>query len=223
MTVFLLPPPTAVRHCPPGQFQCDNLNCTLPFKICDSMDDCGDGSDEKNCQQRECEPWQFQCGNGKCIPNSWACDMADDCGDNTDELPANTHCSKFAVPGSQVYHLPWHLIIQFFVFLSLSYVYMLYVICMCSGRMEMLCSLMFCPPFSPVDDIESLKDHNQQFRISATRTCDPNSEFTCTNGRCIPKTWYCDFDDDCGDGSDEPSNATCSELLTLGELFSILV
>ena len=32
--------------------------------------------------------------------------------------------------------------------------------------------------------------------------CQPN-EFQCDNGRCILKTWRCDSDDDCGDGSDE--------------------
>ena len=32
--------------------------------------------------------------------------------------------------------------------------------------------------------------------------CQPN-EFQCDNRRCILKTWRCDSDDDCGDGSDE--------------------
>ena len=32
--------------------------------------------------------------------------------------------------------------------------------------------------------------------------CQPN-EFQCDNGRCVLKTWRCDSDDDCGDGSDE--------------------
>ena len=34
------------------------------------------------------------------------------------------------------------------------------------------------------------------------QTCTPE-EFTCDNGNCIQKKWLCDYEDDCGDGSDE--------------------
>lgn len=37
--------------------------------------------------------------------------------------------------------------------------------------------------------------------------CEPN-EFRCSNKRCVLKTWRCDSDDDCGDGSDEANCAT---------------
>lgn len=41
------------------------------------------------------------------------------------------------------------------------------------------------------------------------RTCSPN-QFSCASGRCIPISWTCDLDDDCGDRSDE--SASCGEL-----------
>ena len=45
--------------------------------------------------------------------------------------------------------------------------------------------------------------------------------FRCPNHRCIPGTWHCDGDDDCGDGADEPEEYCEQEDRTcFGDLFT---
>ena len=39
--------------------------------------------------------------------------------------------------------------------------------------------------------------------------CNNEVEFKCNDNRCIPKSWMCDGDEDCADGSDEVES-TCS-------------
>lgn len=48
--------------------------------------------------------------------------------------------------------------------------------------------------------------------LSVAVTCLP-SQFQCLSGRCIPGSWRCDHDNDCGDMSDEPPH--CSQFQPL--------
>ena len=48
---------------------------------------------------------------------------------------------------------------------------------------------------------------NWKYFLGSGGSCEPN-EFECDNKRCILKTWRCDSDDDCLDGSDEKFCAT---------------
>ncbi|KAF3693267.1 Suppressor of tumorigenicity 14 protein -like protein [Channa argus] len=66
----------------PDQFQCKNQRCIKTELKCDGWNDCGDLSDEMNCQ---CKPDDISCKNGLCKPMFWKCDGVDDCGDGTDE------------------------------------------------------------------------------------------------------------------------------------------
>ncbi|WP_181696202.1 hypothetical protein [Nocardia sp. GTS18] len=36
--------------CEPTEFKCDNDRCVQKQWLCDGDDDCGDGTDERNCQ-----------------------------------------------------------------------------------------------------------------------------------------------------------------------------
>jgi len=44
--------------------------------------------------------------------------------------------------------------------------------------------------------------------LADERTCEPY-QFRCKNNRCVPGRWQCDYDNDCGDNSDEESCSTC--------------
>ena len=77
--------------CTPGQFQCDNQNCTHPTEICDGRDQCGDASDERNCEDYECLKNQFKCPASPtrsvfCISSSRRCNKIADCPGGEDEL-----------------------------------------------------------------------------------------------------------------------------------------
>lgn len=53
------------------------------------------------------------------------------------------------------------------------------------------------------------------------RTCS-SDQFRCDDGRCIPATWICDGDNDCGDMSDEDQRHSCGRCLVLLSLTGIL-
>ena len=73
---------TTQPSCPSGKFQCRNGKCIDANWRCDSLDDCGDMSDEQKCP---CRSNQMTCDNGECVNKIWICDGSDDCGDGSDE------------------------------------------------------------------------------------------------------------------------------------------
>ncbi|XP_076622054.1 sortilin-related receptor [Colletes latitarsis] len=103
-TVTVPPAPLApmlpTSLCNDWMFMCNNKKCVPYWWKCDSMDDCGDDSDEIGCgnaeevdativsiteQPKVCREQQFQCLNGECIQDAWVCDGSKDCPAGEDE------------------------------------------------------------------------------------------------------------------------------------------
>lgn len=79
---------STVSGCPRSTYSCDKGDkCLLLSSLCDGLNDCQDGADEKNCPLNPvCESNKFSCDEGdKCLPLTWVCDSINDCNDNKDE------------------------------------------------------------------------------------------------------------------------------------------
>ncbi|XP_076313100.1 LDL receptor protein 1 isoform X3 [Tachypleus tridentatus] len=82
--------------CQETEFHCDNNRCIPRFYICDGDDDCGDTSDERDCDESCNSTYSFQCvTSGQCLNINLRCNGIYDCVDGSDEdecpIPAIPH------------------------------------------------------------------------------------------------------------------------------------
>lgn len=157
----------------------------------------------------------FTCGNGKCVPYHYRCDHYDDCGDNSDEVdclfrPCDPN-SEFTCNNGRC--------------IAKDYV--------CNG-------INNCYDNGTSDE-QNCREYGQKNQkeveclffifvangfkpaiIPAERTCRPEQTKCQSTNICIPRSYLCDGDNDCGDMSDE-SPTHCGEFTSFKTcMFSVL-
>ncbi|XP_016840986.1 sortilin-related receptor, L(DLR class) A repeats-containing-like isoform X2 [Nasonia vitripennis] len=203
-TPSLLP----TNSCSEWMFMCQNKKCVPYWWKCDSVDDCGDDSDEMGCgfpdtsnsgttaattdeHPHVCREFQFQCFNGECIETSWMCDGSKDCSSGEDEL----YCSNGPIGCKED---------QFKCFVDGSCVPLINI---CNGIQE-------CPDGSD----ERGCDHHRP-SPPPTTSCHTGF-FPCDETRCFPLSAYCNGKQDCYDGFDESNceknNTRVYQVLNIG-------
>ncbi|XP_055605814.1 low-density lipoprotein receptor-like [Uranotaenia lowii] len=204
--------------CRSDEFTCANGRCIQKRWQCDRDDDCGDNSDEKNCQATTCDPLkQFACSENYCITSKWRCDGEPDCPDASDERGCTNPTPPPVNPC-----------------LSLEYQCNDRITCIhkswiCDGEkdcpqgddeMPPICQNVTCR----ADQFQCKKDRtciNGHFHCNGkpdcqdgsdeldcaerpAAKCNPKTEFDCGGGMCIPLSKVCDKKADCPEFQDEP-------------------
>ncbi|CAF0886571.1 unnamed protein product [Adineta steineri] len=204
-----------------NSMKCPNNNiCIQKTYLCDGDNDCGDNSDESPifCHSIQCNTTEFRCGNGRCIPYAWVCNGRRDCADSTDE-PPDCRASNRTCPAGL-----WKCDNGRCISPDQR----------CNGIddcrdgsdederhncAEMPCrSTQFrCPTGLKNNPRLSCLDQSAvcngvancmrgEDEANCTRRNCSSLQFQCANGLCIPRSYVCDHDNDCGDASDEPAS-----------------
>uniref|UniRef100_A0A3Q2V273 Low-density lipoprotein receptor-like n=1 Tax=Haplochromis burtoni TaxID=8153 RepID=A0A3Q2V273_HAPBU len=200
---------TAAKQCDDREFRCANGQCISKSFVCDSDNDCSDGSDEASCPKPTCNSRSFQCNNSMCVPAIWRCDGDRDCSDGSDEWPQNCEGRKpektcrpheFQCANGDCIHGNWKCDGGFD----------------CLDRSDEANSHSTCrsDEFQCKDGTcinKSLQCNGRADcgdltdEIECDTVCEGPNKFQCRSGECIDTEKVCNKQNDCKDGSDEPA------------------
>ncbi|XP_048766872.2 low-density lipoprotein receptor-related protein 2-like isoform X2 [Ostrea edulis] len=194
------------------EFTCDNGKCIDWLRRCDVIDDCGDGSDEKDGMCNRCTSSQHKCHfDGSCVRKSNICNGNKDCSDWSDETPSlcGGDCSyapnMFQCDNNRC------------VYQNLKcngrndcFDWSDEVGCSCIGDNKFKCFNDKCIYSNlTCDGSNDCGDYSDEIDKKCHKPCYFAS--TCNNGRCFPPSYRCDGDNDCRDFSDESHCSTCQK------------
>uniref|UniRef100_A0A915C3S2 EGF-like domain-containing protein n=1 Tax=Parascaris univalens TaxID=6257 RepID=A0A915C3S2_PARUN len=197
-----------VHQCRQGTFACRDGECIDAAFKCNGFDDCGDGSDERGCEEQsrheaKCPEGQFRCRKGPCITVHAKCDKVKDCPEGDDE----EGCTPTATNGSCAEH-------EFMCDSScIPSTWKCDGIVDCrdgNDELKELCGL----ELEEEDELLSLPSREEYLHLSLKNSFCNASQYLCEPGKCIPREKLCDGRKDCPKGNDE--DGRCGECAIYG-------